>query len=306
MKDRATRRGRKRQTRSWLLLLFLLLTCFCWGCAANGEPSPDAPVAADAPAETDEAVLQVSGDGIDGVHSFTYAELAALPNASFAHVYSTVNNWPSARFYAASGIRVAAILEAAGVLESARTLTFRSADGYQAVLTRAQLLEPQYYYPQPGESSDNAEPVEPIIAFSYREGSQDMTEIAEDAPCLILGQRDPFQQSNPAFVVNVSEIIVSAAPEAQWEAPGVFPLAGQIAAGESVKLQHPSYGLVKLHYTLDGSDPTALSPVYNPSTYQPELNKPILITEDTEIRAIAIGYGREDSEIAVFYFQVTK
>jgi hypothetical protein len=59
------------------------------------------------------------------------------------------------------------------------------------------------------------------------------------------------------------------------EAATTFPTEGRIAAGESVKLQHKFSGLVKLHYTLDGTDPTELSPMYNPSTYQPELNLPI-------------------------------
>ena len=81
-----------------------------------------------------------------------------------------------------------------------------------------------------------------------------------------------------------------------------FPLPGSIAAGETVKLQHPDYGMVKLHYTLDGSEPTLLSTMYNPSTYQPELNRPIPISEPTVIKVLVSGYGKEDSEIATFEF----
>ena len=70
-----------------------------------------------------------------------------------------------------------------------------------------------------------------------------------------------------------------------------------------MKLQHPYFGLVKLHYTLDGSDPTHMSPMYNPSTYQLELNIPIPITAPTVIKVLATGYGKNDSEIAVFEFE---
>ena len=77
-----------------------------------------------------------------------------------------------------------------------------------------------------------------------------------------------------------------------------------IAPGETVKLQHPSFGLVKLHYTLDGTEPTELSPMYNPSTYRPELNVPIPITEDTVIKVIAVGYGKRNSPVAAYTFTV--
>jgi hypothetical protein len=42
--------------------------------------------------------------------------------------------------------------------------------------------------------------------------------------------------------------------------------------------------------------------MYNISTYQPELNVPIPITEPTVIKVLVRGYGMNDSEIAVFEF----
>jgi len=126
--------------------------------------------------------------------------------------------------------------------------------------------------------------------------------IRDDNPCLIIGQRNPFEHTNPAFVENISEIIVSDAPCEAWPPATTFPKPEFIAAGELVKLQHPDYGLVKLHYTLDGSEPTMLSPMYNPSTYRPELNVPIPITGPTVIKVLVCGYGKSDSEIAVFEF----
>lgn len=245
----------------------------------------------------------IDADGNE-LRVYTYTELmrpvAPYEGPYTFYIYSTINNWPSARSYAASGSRVEFILDP--WFETAQTVTFRAADGYEISLTREQILSPQYYYPHAGEGADGAKPVVPIIAWLWREGTEDMSEIREDKPLLIFGQRTPFEQTNPAFVAGVTEIILDTAPCEVWQAADTFPQAGSIEPGGTVKLQHPYFGLVKLHYTLDGSEPTMLSPMYNPSTYQTELNKPIPITEPTTIKVLVTGYGKNDSEIAVFEF----
>lgn len=53
-------------------------------------------------------------------------------------------------------------------------------------------------------------------------------------------------------------------------------------SGDKAKLQHKEIGKVKMYYTLDGSIPTEESALYNPSTYQPELNKPIVINREID------------------------
>ena len=266
--------------------------------------------------ETSWRIRVVGPTGAE-VWSFTEAELEAawqnsihrlssIQPGQFSHVYSAINNWPTARFYVAEGYSVAAILLEAGLYKSARTVTFRAADGYEVSLTAEQLFSPQYFFPRVGENDSDAAQVFPIIAFRWREGADDLDNLREDKPSLIIGQRYPLEHNNPAFVVGVTEIIVSDAPTEAWPPASTFPLPGPIAAGETVKLQHPDYGLVKLHYTLDGSEPTPLSPMYNPSAYQPELNKPIPITEPTVIKVLVSGYGKADSEIAVFEFTTVK
>ncbi len=256
--------------------------------------------------EQQNLIITVKGDGIQGEKKFNLQQLADQPESGFQHVYSAINNWPTARFYAARGLTVRSILQAAGVLDSVQTITFHSDDGYEMSFTRQQLLDtPHYYYPQVKEGSEaDARLVEPVIAYEYKEGSADLGAAVADAPCLIIGQRNPLEHTNPAFVVNVSEIMVSSQDPGQWQAATTFPAPGRIAAGESVKLQHPFFGLVKLHYTLDGTDPTELSPMYNPSTYQPELNRPIPIQEDTVIKVLVSGYGKHNSAISSFSFEV--
>jgi len=291
------------------------------GAPAGGitePPQTQQPSGAGEPSGThgdgDAGVRRIRVIGSDGEEAWNFSEkelmdalenLSALPAGipgKFNHVYSTVNNWPTGRFYAAEGYSVASILTAAGLFETAQTITFRADDGYEVSLTREQLLAPQYFYPYVNENGDGAEIVYPIIAYRWREGSSDPGGVRDDDPCLIIGQRDPFEHTNPAFTENVSEIVVSAEPCGKWPLASTFPMPGPIAAGETVKLQHPYYGLVKLHYTLDGSEPTMLSKKYNPSTYQPELNVPIPITEPTVIKVLVCGYGKSDSEIAVFEF----
>lgn len=256
--------------------------------------------------EQQDLTITVSGDGIDTEQKFTLGELSTLPNSGFQHIYSTINNWPSPRFYAAKGITVRSILQAAGVLDTAQVITFRSPDSYEVSFTREQLLGlPRYYYPQVEQkSAEMAEPVEAIIAYEYKEGSDNMKAAVADAPCLIIGQSYPGEHTNPAYIVNIAEIIVSNDKADAWEPAGTFPSVGKIAVGELVKLQHKYYGLVKLHYTLDGTEPTELSPMYNISTYQPELNVPITINRDTVIKVLVTGYGKENSAIKSFSYEV--
>ena len=269
------------------------------GAPSGGQPetaSGDVAGALEAPRVT------ISGDGIEGEMTFTLAEMLALPDAAFEHVYSTINNWPAARFYAGRGIKVAAILDAAGVLDTANLITFRSFDSYETALTRRQLLgDAQYYFPFVAEGSGGgALIVEPILAYEFKEGSDDLTKAAPENLCLIFGQRNPFEHTNPAFVENISEIVVSAAAPERWREAGIFPASGRIPVGDSIKLQHPEFGLVKMFYTLDGSEPTELSAMYNPSTYRPELNKPIVFTGSAVLKVLVTGYGREDSPVAVY------
>jgi len=269
----------------------------------NTIPSPDAP---EAPYDDSTWSIHVTDPAGEVLLSFTAADMlrfAPEQAGLISGVYSTINNWPSSRFYVAEGYSVVSILSLAGVHNTAQTVTFRSADGYEASLTREQLFSPQYYYPRVGEGGDGAEPVQPIIAYRWREGTDDLNDLRDDYPSLIIGQRNPFEQTNVVFVEEVIEILVDTAPCGQWPPAGTFPAGGTIAAGETVKLQHPSFGLVKLHYTLDGSDPTPLSPVYNPSTYRPELNVPIAISGPTTIKVLVVGYGMSDSDIATFYFE---
>lgn len=273
----------------------------------SSAPSSLSPTSSPANATISDSSWRIKVTNTEGTElwSFTEAELKHIPPeraGAFAHVYSSINNWPTSRFYAADGYQIENILFAAEALDIAQTIKFRAADGYEVSLTRDQLLSQQYYFPKVGEDDSGAVPVYPIIAYRWREGTDNINEIRNEKPLLIFGQRNPFEHTNPAFIEEIVEIVIDTNPSETWSIAGTFPLAGPIAEGETVKLQHPDLGRVKLHYTLDGSDPTPLSTMYNPSTYQPELNRPIPITEPTTIKVLVTGFGKNDSEIAVFEF----
>lgn len=69
--------------------------------------------------------------------------------------------------------------------------------------------------------------------------------------------------------------------------PMAAPPPGEIASGETVSLSSATSGAT-IHYTTDGTDPTAGSPVYS---------EPIKITGDTTIKAIATSENFSDSQM---------
>jgi len=281
-----------------LVLVFCVLLAS--GCAGGGAARTDqgGPVG--------EQVVVFSGSGMAGESRMTLKEMLELPDARFEHVYSTINNWPTRKKYAARGVKLAAVLKAAGLKDEAKSITVKGKDGFAWSFTREQLLETKrYYFPGvlAGDPS-NAEPVEPILAYQYLENSDRLSEARADELCLIIPQANVNEQTNHAFVKGVSEISADLADPGKWPAATVFPREGKIARGDTVKLQHQEMGKVKMYYTLDGSTPTENSALYNPSTYQPELNRPIVIDKDTVIKVLVKGFGKHDSDIAEFHYQI--
>ncbi|MDF9409019.1 chitobiase/beta-hexosaminidase C-terminal domain-containing protein [Pelotomaculum isophthalicicum JI] len=282
----------------WIVIIFCII--FASGCKGGGVAQKDQ----SGPAG--EQAVVFSGNGMVKETRMTMKEMLEVPEARYEHVYSAINNWPTKKKYAARGVKLAALLEAAGLKDEARCLTVKGKDGFEWSFTREQLLGTKRYY-FPGVLAGDpagAEPVEPIIAYEYLENSDNLSEARADDLCLIVPQANVNEQTNYAFVKGVGEIVAAVEDPGRWPVAAVFPPEGKIAGGDTVKLQHKDLGLVKMYYTLDGSTPTENSTLYNPSTYQPELNKPIRIDQDTTIKVLVKGFGKHDSDIAEFHYQV--
>lgn len=270
-----------------------------------------------------EISVEITGDGVAAPTVISQVYLEAMPQVQ--STYSTINTWPTKKFYAARGVRLADLLTAAGIKDEARTIIITSSDGFKMTFTRKELLEDaRYYYPGlkdnheyygyiPG-SPDGAVEVDAILALASVEGSDDFSLMdGSDAPLLVMGQRWVTEQTNNVFIKYVSSIEVSTAAPAKWESPAAAPGGGTFADGTQVALSTSDMDGDNIHYTTDGSDPTYESPMYNWikkrwwSTRSDELadiNHPIDVTGSMTIKAVAIGFGKEDSDIVSFEYEV--
>ena len=165
------------------------------------------------------ATLEISGDGVARPVVLTLAELTAMEQ--YEHVYSTINTWPTKRWYTARGVKLRDLLALAEIKDEATLVRFVSSDGYDVTLTVKELLKDKRYYfpglkdnhPSDGSipgSSDGAQEVEPILALVSAEGIDDPAAMNErDALLLVLGQRAVTEQTNNLFLKYVSRIEVT-------------------------------------------------------------------------------------------------
>jgi len=243
------------------------------------------------PARAETETLTIRGDGVEKELVYTRDELEKLDAQN--HIISTINNFPTERVDYVSGVLLEELLEAAGLKETARLITFTATDGYSNMFTIKELLgTPRYYFPADGEKT----PVPAMICL--QSGSESFEKLEPDDLRLIMGQRADTEQNNPWFVKKISIIEVSCEEPEKW--PEVTFNRTVEPEGVMLTLSHESFDSVKIYYTTDGSDPTVESSMYNISAtrFQPHLNAPLLISETTIVRAIAIGCGREDSAVS--------
>jgi len=262
---------------------------------------------ADYSKKTADTVLTISGNGVSQTSYFTLADLKAMKSGYQQNVYSIVNNWPTRKFFVAKGVTLDCLLKAAGLKSSATLFKVSGSDGYYSTLTRTQLLGSRYYYPNvTSGSTAGGESVKAIMAWSWKEGSSDLSAAKAGDLRLAIGQIGVDIVNTTAIVQKASSIEVSTAAPGSWSAPTVSPAPGKVAAGSGITLNYSNLDAVRIFYTTDGSTPTYNSKLYNPSTtyYQPDLIKPIEINKTTTIKCLVTGFGKNDSSISTFTYTV--
>lgn len=265
--------------------------------------------------------LLISGDGVAAPVNLTMSRLQEMPQ--YEHVYSTINTFPTKKCYVASGVKLSDLFDLAGISPEAKLIRFSSNDGYEVSLTVKELLhDKRYYFPffmenNPADGSISGSPrgsreVEPILALLSAEDEEDPTMMNDrDALLLVVGQRAVTEQTNNLFLKYVSKIEVLTSDPPLWDEPKVDIESGEVPAGTKIKLSNRKGDVDKIYYTTDGSTPTVNSPMYNwiASRWQGQredlelVNLPIEINEDTVIKAVTIGPGREDSEVVTFIYK---
>lgn len=276
--------------------------------------------------------LEITGDGVANSVTFTREELEEMEQHQY--LYSSINTWPTKKWYMGKGVKLWDLLSKAGIKEEATLLKFTAVDGFTVTLTYKELFQDKRYcFPNfkkgggdedghvPGSPAGKVE-VEPIIALLSVEGS-DNPEYMNDLNSLqlLLGQRAVTEQTGNLFVKYLHRIEVFTEEPPQWDAPQANPPGGIVPKGSMVTLSNLHSDDDKIYYTTDGSTPTVNSPIFNwsASRWWPvrgdleEFNSPIELTEDMVyeskngqkyivIKAKTIGPGKEDSDVVTFTF----
>ncbi len=270
--------------------------------------------------------LAITGDGVARPLTFTRAQLQAMEQ--YQHAYSVINTWPSKKMYVAKGVKLRDLLTQAGMTGSARLIKFTSSDGYTVTLTVRELLnDKRYYFPHfkgdnskdsdgsiPGDPA-GAEEVEPVLALASVEGSDNPAYMNDiNSPLLVMGQRSVTEQTGNLFSKYVHKIEVLTTEPEKWDSPQANPGGGNVPAGTMVALSNARMDDDKIYYTTDGSTPNINSPVYNwiakrwwsaRADVLGMINHPVgPIAKNTVIKAITIGPGKADSDVATFSYQV--
>ena len=95
----------------------------------------------------------------------------------------------------------------------------------------------------------------------------------------------------PSFTVSQTRETVTKAAT-----PAASPAAGSVSANTAIQLTCSTNGAV-IHYTLDGSTPDELSPIF-------EADKPIVVTASVTVKAIAVAEGYDPSSVLTAAYTV--
>jgi len=275
--------------------------------ATNKNDNPPTENNSPAPAPTDDGpiVLTISGNAVNAETTWSLNRLQALRDGYREITYSTTNNWPSFSAMTAQGVSLTYLLRQAGLKSNVASVKFISTDGYSTTLTYNQVFGTLYSYANHSATgSSGASAVESVVAWAWG----DVGKVRPENIRPFFGQSGPWEVNTASFVKDLCKIEVSTASAGTWAAPGASIADGStVPAGTELELSHGSMDNIRIYYTLDGSEPNYNSPVYNQSTsyFQPQLIKPLVLTESVTVKAFAAGLGKGKSAIVTVDIAVT-
>ena len=300
-----TNSGRRVSALLIALVLLVFLSACSPGGGSTGKTGGASGSAAKAPATSqapnlpkgsgDAAILKVSGAGIAYPADLSLSQLQAMKDGSVKETFSARNSWPMAKSFTAQGVRLSALLKTLGIKKDAGVITITGSDGYLARFTPDQLLKPRQSYPQLASgSAAGATPVDALLSWSWTESpdTNPTTKLRN-----FVGQDSLTDVNTVVSVKDVVSITVSDKALESWDVPQ-YDVA-KSGEARTVTLYHPSMDNVQVYYTLDGSEPTPASQLYNPSTsyYQPQLIVPIKAQAGMTLKMKVVGYGKEPSKV---------
>lgn len=154
------------------------------------------------PKQADATSLVIEGSGIKEPITLTLDELKAMTDAYYEDDYFSLNSYGTKEYFSFKGIKLSAVLENAGIKESAAALRFIASDGYEFEMTVEQALKEDYMDEQ---NPDKRYPV--IIA--WHENGKDY-DASKGAPFrLVIGQKEPGDVNKPQWVQNIAKITVN-------------------------------------------------------------------------------------------------
>jgi len=166
------------------------------------EKLPDSTEVTSKPEQADTASLIIEGTGIKEPIALTLDELKAITDAYYEDDYFSLNSYGTKEYFFFKGIKLSAVLEYAGIKESAAALKFIASDGYEFEMTVEQALKEDYIDEQ---NPDKRYPV--IIA--WHENGKDY-DASKGAPFrLVIGQKEPGDVNKPQWVQNIAKITVN-------------------------------------------------------------------------------------------------
>lgn len=269
-----------------------------------------------------------------------------VSEGSEEYTYSGYNTYPTAKLVKnACGPSVYLILkdalgeEAFNSISDNQMIEFVARDGAREGLTKEQLLEDRFYYPDfeqelykrgkpvRAEDKNRKVPVPAIISL-YEDGESYDPNMNTNIGRLLFGQTTPREQNHGAFINKMTpveknkktSIIVHSESGGQWNA--IQSLTGaegntvvygsEFGFDRDVNINNHGFaaGRYWIYYTTDGTEPTCDSEMYNYNNFsfdRPEekINRPVItVYGPAAIKTMVGGYGKQDSDISTFNVNV--